>query len=41
MAATLAWFPSLDANLMEDEMSIGELAYQYEKSHCIETFYKH
>ena len=39
-STTLKSFPSLDANGQEDDLFKGKLAYSYEKSETIESFYK-
>ena len=40
LSTTLKSFPSLDANAMEDDLFKPKLAYPYEKSKTIESFYK-
>ena len=40
LSTTLKSFPSLDANGMEDDLFKRKLAYPYEKSNNIESFYK-
>ena len=40
LSTTLKSFPSFDANGMEDDSFKRKLAYPYEKSKTIESFYK-
>ena len=40
LSTTIKAFPSLDANCMEDDFFKRNLAYPYEKSETIESFYK-
>ena len=40
LSTTLTSFPSLDSNGMEDDLIKRKLAYPYEKSNNIESFYK-
>ena len=40
LSLTLSFFPSLDANGMEDDLFKRKLAYPYEKGNTIELYYK-